>query len=175
MDKKSKFIEGTRSISQIQIPDFNAKQNSEFLCIFSFLKFYKRPRGISMRIHVWFEATVDCFNWRHLSSLPFTTFKGTGPATRTLCLISVHHLSLSLSSCVFINMHRVGRRTNTTTDPLFFSLFYFLRWFLQVHTPPPQPPLILYEINRVQQNQTYSVFKFNRQNQILAICKKFEV
>ena len=28
-EKKSKFIEGKRSISQIQIPDFNAKLDSE--------------------------------------------------------------------------------------------------------------------------------------------------
>ena len=29
-EKKSKFIEGRRSISQIQIPDFNAKQQSKW-------------------------------------------------------------------------------------------------------------------------------------------------
>ena len=28
--KKSKFIEGRRSVSQIQIPDFNSKLDSEF-------------------------------------------------------------------------------------------------------------------------------------------------
>jgi len=36
-DKKSKFIEGTRSISQIQIPDFNPKQSSSeaYQCAFT--------------------------------------------------------------------------------------------------------------------------------------------
>ena len=35
-EKKSKFIEGRRSISQIQIPDFNAKQQSKWFDLGAF-------------------------------------------------------------------------------------------------------------------------------------------
>ena len=55
-ERKSKFIEGKRSISQIQIPDFNSKLQSKKIkdCVGKIKDFNLRfrPRSVSMCIYL---------------------------------------------------------------------------------------------------------------------------